>query len=83
MLFDSAVLGALELAFGSSRRSATVHMAVPDACSAAARISWLAKPPVPRIRREGSSRPAMTNGSSMLSSSLNRTDDLYPVAVSE
>src|SRR5271156_3057511 len=46
-------------AAASTRRTATVAMAVPDARSAAPRTSRLVMPPVPRMRREPSTSPAM------------------------
>src|SRR5689334_11577837 len=62
-------------ALGSSRRSATVHISVPDSRSASVSSSWLVKPPLPRISRERNSRPAMTSESPKKSASLNRHHD--------
>ncbi len=47
----------------STRRIATVVSSVPDATSAASRISRLGAPPVPMISREPNGRPAISSGS--------------------
>ena len=44
---------------GSTRRTATVASAVPDASRTASRTSMLGMPPVPRMRREARVRPSM------------------------
>src|SRR5215208_1889944 len=53
-------------ALGSTRRIATVANSAPDSRAASA-ISWrLRKPPVPRIRRDSSGRPAISNTLTLL-----------------
>ena len=47
----------------STRRIATVHMAVPEATMVSSMTCMLGAPPVPRISRDAISVPAMTNGS--------------------
>src|SRR4051795_7422224 len=48
-------------AAGSTRRSASVARSAPDARTASPITSRLRKPPVPMIRRERNSRPAIVN----------------------
>src|SRR5215204_1385107 len=48
-------------ALGSTRRIATVASSAPDSRAASAITCRLRKPPVPRIRRDSSGRPAISN----------------------
>src|SRR6266540_506015 len=70
-------------ASGLVRRRATVVISVPDATRARSSASRLEAPPVPITSRELSAWPAITSGSSMLSTSLGGAEDLEPVALGE
>src|SRR4051812_27966341 len=70
-------------ALGSTRRSASVARSAPDARTASPITSRLRKPPVPMIRREENSRPAMVNVSRAPSATLHRLHDLYARAFAE
>src|SRR5687767_3322126 len=66
-----------------TRRTATVTMSAPDASCAACMIWWDGYLPVPMIRRDANSRPAITKGS--IASDYHRpsaheVDDFYLVA---
>ncbi len=50
---------------GETRRIATVHIAVCEAATTSSTTCMLGAPPVPRMSRDASSIPAMTNGSSL------------------
>ena len=71
--------GPIPRADGSIRRIATVAISAPDSATARLSTSRLRKPPVPRIRRERSSRPAIVSGSA----TLHRLQDLDLLAVGE
>src|SRR4051812_25231121 len=65
-----------------TRRTATVTMSAPDASCACCMIWWVGYLPVPMIRRERNSRPAMTKGSiRLILSPADEVDDLDLVAV--
>src|SRR3954463_11358076 len=68
---------------GSTRRSASVARSAPDARTASPITSRLRKPPVPMIRRELNSRPAMVKVSRVASATLHRLHDLDALALAE
>src|SRR5215212_4311332 len=67
-------------AAGSTRRSASVASSAPDSSTAAAICSRLRKPPVPTMRREPKSRPAIVSGAS---ATLHRLHDLDTLALAQ